>query len=101
MKATLFIRPLGGKQEIDIIDIKEEDKKWFEENKIKVSIEDDNRGNYILYSDAGFVDEENEPVECIHVASIIKPCNVAMSELKDKTEKFIKEMNDCGHTSKN
>lgn len=85
MKATLFIKPHGKSQEIDIIQIDKEDEQFLIENNIKLSMEELDDDNNVIYFDYGETNEEDEPEEYIELSnnrSCIDTIKSAVIELK-------------------
>lgn len=70
MLATLYKRPHGATQEIDIQNIRPEDAEWFENNDVRISLEDIGVDTAV-YADCGFKmddDPEEDPDEVIVLA---------------------------------
>lgn len=68
MKVTLYKRPDGRQEIIDVKNILPEDKKWFIENNAIISMEDLG-DDFAVYADIGIKDEDGEPVEVLALAS--------------------------------
>lgn len=83
---TAFLRPDGKKQEIICNFITDDDANFFKTRSVKVSMEEDGSGGYILYADYGAVNEDGEPDEII-VFSGARTCETSMTELREMTEK--------------
>lgn len=82
MKATIFVKPHGTKQVIEIIDINPDDEDYFMQHNVKVSLEEDFQpGTFIAYADYGAEDEDGEPDEVI-VFSAGRDCRETMAELR-------------------
>lgn len=60
---TLFIPPDGTQSEAVIRDIDAEDADFFNENSVKISMEQIMTGEAVIYADYGMLDEDGDPVE--------------------------------------
>lgn len=87
INVTLYRRPNGKKTTIPLTEITEEDAKYFNDNKIKVSLEPQDNGtdNIIIYADYGKRDEEGTPEEII-IFSRGREAIECMTELRQKVE---------------
>ena len=87
MLATVYKRPDGRAQEIDVTEISAEDAAWFIENKIAVSFEDCGNDTAV-YADCGFCvdDEEDESPDEIILFAGSRTCEQAMADLRAKCE---------------
>lgn len=85
MKVTLYKRPHGRTEEIDMKNIRPEDEAWFKSVGAKLSIEEVG-GRYACYADVGIKDEENEPIEAIEVAGQDDDCRDTMQKLRKQCE---------------
>ena len=91
MKATLFKKPDGCREEIDITEIDEEDEKFFVDNKVSISLEESVFGP-IVYADAGYTvadTEDEEPDEFMTVSGT-RGCREVMKELRAEVEEILK-----------
>lgn len=87
MKCTIYKKPNGNTEVIDMRNIKDEDAKYFEENDIDVSMEEIGNG-FAVYADIGVTDEDGEPDEIL-VLSNGKTCEETMSKLRQECEAAI------------
>lgn len=87
LTATAFLRPNGKQEIIEVNHVNEDDARWFIENNIKISIEEDGRGGFVVYGDYGAIDPEDlEPVEAIEL-SMGRNCQDTLKSLREKIEK--------------
>jgi len=68
IKATLFIKPNGKKEDIDLKNVYPDDADYINNNHILVSMEELSDNNFAIYFDYGKVDEEGEPDELIELS---------------------------------
>lgn len=89
MEVTCFIPPKGQKEIIELTNVYPEDELWFEENNIKISME--NIGNdFIVYGDYGAKDEDDEPIEAIVISfNGQKTCEETLNSLRKEIEKLL------------
>lgn len=87
LTATVYVRPRGKQETIVVKNVYPEDAKWFIENNVKISMEEDGRKGIVVYGDYGYVDPEDlEPVEAIEV-SLGRSCEETLKALRQKIEK--------------
>lgn len=92
MDVTLYKRPHGRTEVINMRNINADDEEWFRANDVRVSIED--CGTFIaIYADCGFTidDDPDEEAEEIIVISRGQSCQDSMSELRTKCQSSINE----------
>jgi hypothetical protein len=65
VKATIYHRPHGRPEVIDLVNVDPADAAWFEANNVKISLEADGEEGAITYADIGLKDEDGEPDELI------------------------------------
>ncbi len=82
--ATVFLRPNGRQEVIELTNVYPEDEAWFKENNIGISMEEDSVGGQVVYGDYGVV-EDGEPVEMI-VFSKGRSCQDTLKELRQRIE---------------
>lgn len=96
MKVIMYQRPYGKQIEVDILEVNQEDKDWFEVNNVSVSMESDAGDGYITYANWGAVDSEGEPIEAIEF-SLGKDCRATLAALRELAthmmEKYPREQN--------
>lgn len=66
MNVTLYKKPNGAKEVVDVKNVYPEDEAWFVEHKVKLSMEDIG-GMFACYADVG-IEDEGEPVEAIELS---------------------------------
>lgn len=84
MQATLYKKPDGRKQIIEVKNVLPDDEKWFVENNIKISMEDIG-GDFAVYGDTGMEDEDGETIEMIFIAQG-RTCEETLSALRRECE---------------
>jgi hypothetical protein len=85
--ATIYHRPNGEQQSIIINDVDDLDAAWFKANHVRVSMEEDGTGGYILYGDYGASMEDGTPEEAI-VFSGGKSCRDSLKSLREAIEEL-------------
>lgn len=81
LQMTLFIPPNGEQQIIDVLEVNEEDKKFFIENNVKLSVEELGTKEKVLYADWGRKAADGEPYESMIILNPNTGCREAMAEL--------------------
>lgn len=89
MKATLYKKPDGRQEVIDLTNILPEDEKWFTDIGAKISMEETG-GEFVIYADIGIVTEDGEPDEAIEFASG-RSCEQTMSSLRNQCIAMMKD----------
>ena len=93
MIATFFLPPNGRQEVHEITEVEPQDASFFEQNRIKVSMEQLMTGDYTLYADTGKL-AFGEPDELI-VISRGRSCRECLTELRKLCEKrFADEQHD-------
>lgn len=86
IKATIYHKPNGRKEQIELTNIYSEDAKYINDNDIKVSLEQLDYNDFAIYFDYGLVDEDDEPIEHIEL-TLGKSCeetiNKAINTIKN------------------
>ncbi|MBP5855706.1 hypothetical protein KAJ83_01695 [Marivibrio halodurans] len=82
MKATVYIRPHGRAQDIDVFDVYPADEQFFQDNAFEVSMEDTPLG-FIVYADVGIRQEDGTPVEAMELAGG-RDCKDTLNSLRRK-----------------
>lgn len=82
IECLVFLRPYGDRRTIELRNINLEDEIYFKEKGVKLSMESDGRGNYILYADIGKKLEDGTPADIIHITKEGETCNQAMHALR-------------------
>lgn len=91
MKAVLYKRPDGRKENIWIANINEDDRAWFQEKYVRISMEDIGVG-YAIWADVGLLDEEGEPREVTYVTRGDELCADALHKVRLECEQMLKEV---------
>ncbi|QYN79805.1 hypothetical protein [Kosakonia phage Kc283] len=86
IQCLIYTRPFGNRTNTEINAIDEDDESYFKEKGVKLSMESDGRGNYILYADIGKVLEDGTPQDIIHITKAGETCNQAMHALRELVE---------------
>jgi hypothetical protein len=84
MIVTLYIRPYGRTQEIDIKNVLPDDEAYFTRNRIGISIENVG-GMFAFYADVGETDGDGEPIEFIELSQG-RSCEETLSALRKLCE---------------
>lgn len=87
INCLIYTRPFGNRTNTEINNIDEDDERYFKEKGVKLSMESDGRGNYILYADIDKTLEDGTPAEIIHITKAGETCNKAMHALRVLVEK--------------
>lgn len=92
LTAIAYHRPNGRQETIVVRHVYPEDAKWFIENNVKISMEEDGRGGIIVYGDWGYIDPESlEPAEAIEISGS-RSCHDVLKALRQKIEKAMAEV---------
>ena len=86
MLVTIFHRPDGRKEAIDIPNVKPEDAEWFQANNVHVSMEDIG-GQFAVYADIGR-EIDGEPDEILVLSGKMN-CEDTMSQLRKECEEAL------------
>lgn len=89
MQVTIYHRPDGRQEVIDMVNVDPADQQWFEDRDAVISMEDVG-GTYAVYADIGLTDDEGEPLE-IMVLSTGKNCVSTIAELRNECARMIEE----------
>lgn len=89
IKATLYTRPNGRQEEIQVRNIRPDDEAWFIEHDVQLSMEDAPGQGHVVYGDYGRTDEDGEPVEMV-VFSKGRSCEDTLTELRQLIEEALK-----------
>lgn len=82
INCLIYSRPFGNRTDTEINAINEDDERYFKEKDVKLSMESDGRGNYILYADIGNTLADGTPADIIHITKAGETCNEAMAALR-------------------
>lgn len=86
MIVTLYIRPYGWTQEIDIKNVLPDDEAYFTRNHIAISMEDVG-GMFAVYANVGETDADGEPIELIEMSQG-RSCEKTLSALRKRCESW-------------
>lgn len=89
MKATYYKAPNGTQETINITNVNSEDEKFFVENDIVLSMEELG-GDFVVYADTGYENEDGDPEEFIEIAQG-RSCQDVLKALRESCEEFLKE----------
>jgi hypothetical protein len=81
LNVTFYSLPDGRKTVKNITNILHEDADFFIRNNLKVSMEELNSGQFVIYSTTGKQMEDSEDDEVIHIVNPGQSCEDAMHEL--------------------
>lgn len=84
MIVTLYKKPYGMTQEIDIKNVLPDDEAYFTRNRIGISMEYVG-GMFTIYADIGRLDEDGEPIELIELSQG-RSCKETLSALRKLCE---------------
>ena len=87
MKVTFYKAPNGILETIDITKVYPEDEVFFLENGITISMEDVG-GEFVVYADTGYENEDGDPEEFIEIAQGRK-CEDTLKALRIYCEEFL------------
>lgn len=86
MIVTLYKRPYGRTQELDITNVLPDDEAYFTRNRIGISMEDVG-GMFAIYADIGQMDADGEPIELIEMSQG-RSCEKTLSALRKQCESW-------------
>lgn len=89
MKATFYKAPNGEKEDMEIFNVYPEDEEFFTKYDISISMEELG-GQYVVYADTGYENEDGDPEEFIALAEG-RSCEDVLKELRELCESFLKE----------
>lgn len=88
MQVTIYKRPHGRSEKVNITNVRPSDAEWFEQHHAHISIED--VGNqFAVYADIGIKTEDDEPYEVI-VLSGNKSCEETLADLRKTCTQLLK-----------
>ena len=96
MKYIMFIAPNGRQEEHEMTEIEGYDASFFEQQGVKISIEQLLTGDIVVYADTGKVDEDGEPDELIELA-LGRPCREVMTALRIACEQRFESDGEVHH----
>lgn len=85
----MFTPPNAKQTALEMREITPEDKAWYKENNIKVSMEEIPTGEIVIYADYGAKTEDDEPDEMLYIVPKGEKCKESMSKLRAKIEAVI------------
>lgn len=90
MFVTIYQRPNGNTNLIEITNVYPEDEEWFESRGVLVSMEELSLDRYAIYADVGLTEDDDEtPMELIHITKAGETCQEAMSALRKICEEAL------------
>jgi hypothetical protein len=89
MQVTIYHRPNGRPEVLDIPNVHAEDAVWFKANNVKVSMEEDGGAGFIVYGDIGRKDEDGEPDEVLVLSGGLN-CQDTLAKLRKECEEALK-----------
>lgn len=90
MYVTLYKRPHGRKEVIDMTKIYPEDEQWFVEHDVKISMEDLGF-DFVVYADIGLASEDGDPDEITAFANK-RTCEETMKLVRQRCEEALKTL---------
>lgn len=88
MKVTLYKKPNGRTEVVDVKNVYPEDEAWFAEHNAKLSMEETG-GTFVVYADLGLEDDDGEPIEAIELANG-RSCEDTLQALRIQCEEMLK-----------
>lgn len=87
MKVTLYKKPNGAKEVINVTKVYLADAAWFEESNAALSMEETG-GTFVIYADVGLCDKDGEPMEAIELANG-RSCEDTLQALRIQCESML------------
>lgn len=89
MEVIYYKAPNGQQTVVDVRNVYEEDETFFSEHSVKISMEE-LAGDFIVYADTGYENEDGDPEEFIEIACG-RSCEEVMKALRVSCEEFLQE----------
>lgn len=89
MKVTLYKKPNGAKEVVNVTKVYPTDAAWFEVHGASVSMEETG-GTFVVYADVGLEDDDGEPMEAIELANG-RSCEDTFQALRIQCEEMLKD----------
>lgn len=89
MKVTLYKKPNGAKEAINVTKVYLADAAWFERHNASLSMEETG-GTFVVYADVGLEDDDGEPMEAIELANG-RSCEDTFQALRTQCEEMLKD----------
>lgn len=86
--AVVYERPHGNRHDIIVNDIDDLDAAWFKAKGVKISMESDGCGGYIVYGDYGAKTEDGQPEEAIAFSNG-RSCRYTLKSLREAIEEML------------
>lgn len=93
MKMTLYIAPNGTKRTVEISNVLDEDREFFESNSVEISMEEipSHKGvDFVVYADTGLENEDGDPEEFMEIAGG-RSCEEVLHKLRLSCEEYFKQ----------
>ena len=71
MEVTIYVAPNGVEKIVEINNVLDEDREFFESNSVVISMEEipsHNGVDFVVYADTGLLTEDGDPVEYLEIA---------------------------------
>lgn len=92
MKVTMYVAPNGDKKTVEISNVLDEDREFFESNSVVISMEEipsNNGVDFVVYADTGMENEDGDPEEFIEIAGG-RSCKEVLHALRLSCEEYFK-----------
>lgn len=93
MKVTMYVAPNGAKKTVEISNVLDEDREFFESNSVVISMEEipsNNGVDFVVYADTGMENEDGDPEEFIEIAGG-RSCKEVLHALRLSCEEYFKQ----------
>lgn len=89
--ATVYKLPDGRKETIIVRNIHSDDADWFESNNIKISMEELQSGEIVVYGEMPFFDQDtDEPMEFLELAQG-RSCEETFASLRKDCQEYLEK----------
>lgn len=93
MKMTLYMAPNGTKRIVEISNVLDEDREFFESHGVVISMEEipsHNGTDFVVYADTGVENEDGDPEEYMEIAGG-RSCEEVLHKLRLSCEEYFKQ----------
>jgi hypothetical protein len=91
IEVTLYKRPHGHTESINVSKIYSDDEQWFKDNNVKLSMEELGHGlGVAAYADVGLFDDDGEPLEAVVISGACT-CQETLQTLRKQCERMLAE----------
>lgn len=87
MQVVIYKAPHGRQEVVDITNVNKEDEEFFNTNNIVISMEEVG-GDFVVYADTGYENEDGDPEEFIEIAQG-RSCEDVLNALRISCEEFL------------